>query len=429
MTAPTEDDRLVSDVAVIGGGPAGSAAAITLASRGVRTVVVERERFPRFHVGESLLPYQVDLFERLGVRNAIEAAGFQDKLGAHFSSSDGRVIEALDFGELGARYRQAFEVERADFDELLLRRAARCGAQVLEEHTVVGADLGEDGCRLEILDRSRAARSLRCRWVVDASGQSSFLARSTGVRRVEPDLKKVALFTHFRGGWRFDPPHQGDILLVLGDRCWFWHIPLRGETLSVGCVVDQGRMRESREEPEEFFRRQVRENPCMSERLRGTKQIRELQVAADFSYGAERYAGPGFLLAGDAAAFLDPIFSTGVALAMRSGELAGELLARRILRERPLHTRAFRGYERRLRRWTRAYFRLIRAFYHPGFGAVFFNPRPRYKRMLTPFFAGNFEPRVRERLCLRIFYLVIRLNHRWHFLEDPRDAEARAHHG
>jgi flavin-dependent dehydrogenase len=242
-------------------------------------------------------------------------------------------------------------------------------------------------------------------------------------------LRKVALFTHFRGGKRLPAPRSGDIQLVFGEHCWFWYIPLQNDRVSVGCVLDADRYQAARAAPEVFLQERIHSSPLVRELLGRAERARPVHVAVDFSYGSSRYVGDGFLLAGDAAAFLDPIFSTGVLLAMKSGELAANLLARRLFRDAPLRAAHFRTYDRKLRRWTRAYFQLIRAYYHPGFPAVFMNPPPGVRRLMTPFFAGKVEVGPLQRLLLWVFYRAIELNHRHPRLRDPRPEASRVHHG
>ncbi len=417
------------DVAIIGGGPAGATAAYVLAKKGHEVVVLEREKFPRFHIGESLLPFQQDLIDRLGLREKIDAISFQRKNGAHFVSNDGSFSNTLRFEDfLSSPRNVAWEVERAEFDDMLLRHAEEGGAEVREEQKVMGCDFSDDGNVLTIRGRDGEESQVRSRWVIDASGQNSFLGKTLGLRRPVPDLKKVALFSHYQGATRRSGKEDGDITLVMGNRCWFWMIPLRNNVTSVGCVTDRSRWA-SDVSAEDFLAEQIRLSPFVSEILASSEQTEKVRTASSFSYGSSRYVGKGWMMAGDAAAFLDPVFSTGVLIAMRSGELAASQLSKRLMTGRPLKPSHFRSYERSLRGWTEGYFRLIRAFYNPGFAGIFFNPKPGYQAIVAPFFLGKFELKMKEKLFLRLFYLLIRMNRKWNFSPDPRPPEYAIYHG
>lgn len=420
--------ELRCDVAVIGGGPAGAAAATVLARQGLDAVVCEREKFPRFHVGESLLPFQGEVLERLGVAETIRARGFVPKYGAWFISNDGACETPIDFESLLAPpHNFAYQVERADFDHLLLEHAAASGARVLEEHTVADAHLEPGRCRLAVRRPGGDEVDVRARWVVDASGQSSLLARRLGLRTQLPDLRKVAHFAHFQGGRRREGRRGGDINLVLGEGQWFWHIPLRDGVSSVGCVVDHERWKGSELDAGAFLTAAVGTSPWLSSWLDGARRVTDVHTLANFSYAAERFVGPGWMLAGDAASFLDPIFSTGVLLALKSGELAGRTLAKRLRAGKPLEARALGSYERALRRWLRSYYRFIRAFYQPQFAPILFSPVPFFQGPITQFLAGRSRLAWHHRLILELFHLVVSLNRGLHLVPDPRTRAAAAH--
>ncbi|MEQ8766240.1 MAG: NAD(P)/FAD-dependent oxidoreductase [Planctomycetota bacterium] len=412
------------DVLVIGGGPAGAAAATVLAKKGQSVAVLERERFPRFHVGESLLPYQHDVIHRLGVHEKLESRGYVQKYGAHFVSNDGSCEGGLDFEEfLTEPYRRAWEVERADFDEVLLRHAEEAGAEVFEEARAREVQTSPGDCRIQATIEGRELE-LRSRFVLDASGQGTFLARRLGLRRTLPDLKKIALFTHYSGGRRRPGREAGNITLVFGQGCWFWMIPLRDDRLSLGCVLDQEHWR-GRGDAEATLVERIKTSPYVSSWLEGARRERSVTVGSDFSYRSEKLQGPGWLMAGDAAAFLDPIFSTGVLLALLSGEAGAEAIVKHLGKG---STRPLEDYERRFDRWLSRYFKLIRTYYHPGFPAVFFNPKRSYQRAVAPFFGGHVDPGWRQRLYLAVFYRLVHWNHRFGFLADPRSEEARVAH-
>jgi flavin-dependent dehydrogenase len=422
------------DVAIIGGGPAGAAAATVLAREGLAATVIERERFPRFHVGESLLPLGGEVLDRLGVTAKVAAAGFVPKYGAWFLSNDGACESPVDFEQfLPPPHNRAFQVERADFDQLLLDHAAEAGAEVLTGWSAAEVTCAAGDCRLALTgdggEGARGRRQLSARWVVDASGQSSLLARRLGLRTSDPALRKVAHFAHYQGGRRRPGKREGDISLVFGRGCWFWHIPLRRGRASVGCVIDHERWKAAEVSAEEFLAAAVATSPWLAAWLAGAERVTPTYTLADFSYSARRLAGDGWLLAGDAAAFLDPIFSTGVFLALRSGEAAGLLLARALRSGRPPSAAALAAYERRFRGWTRSYFRMIRAFYRPQFPGVLFNPVPLFFGPIARFLAGRLDLPWRERLILELFLGVVRLNRYLPIAPDPRSPEAAVYHG
>jgi flavin-dependent dehydrogenase len=392
-------------------------------------VVLDRERFPRFHVGESLLPLQGAVLERLGVAAEVAAAGFVPKYGALFIANDGSATTAIDFESvLPPPHNFAYQVERARVDDLLLRHAAAAGAEVLEGQTVVDAELSAAGCRLRLRDDG-AETTVAARWVIDASGQGSFLARRLELRATAPDLRKVAHFAHFERSRRHPGRREGDITIVLGRGCWFWHIPLSGDRVSVGCVVDHERWKASALAADAFLPAMIATSPWLGEWLAEARRATEVHTLANFSYTSRRFAGPGYLLAGDAATFLDPIFSTGVLLALSSGEAAALALARPLAAGRAPDAAGLTAYGRRLRRWTRAYFRLIRTYYRPDFGAVVFSPTPFFVRPLTHFLAGGLEIPWRVRAVVALFRLLVRANGRLHFVPDPRPPAEAVPHG
>lgn len=419
-----------ADVAIIGGGPAGAAAAITLARQGFDAVVIEKERFPRFHVGESLLPYQSALLERLGVAEKVAASGFVPKYGAIFVSGDGSAKSQIDFERsLPEGSKNAFQVDRGKFDELLLEHAREVGAEVLEEHTVTATETAAEDCRLRVRRPDGGEMEVRARWVIDASGQSSLLARRLGLRTAAQGLRKVAHFAHYRGATRQEGRREGDIAIVFGDGCWLWSIPLSGDRVSLGVVTDHARWKGAGGDAEGFYEGILAATPWVAEHLADAERVTPVHTLANFSYSAEQFVGPGYLLAGDAAAFLDPIFSTGVLLALASGELAGNALARRMKKGRPLTEAALGGYEKTLRRWTEGYFRLVHMFYLPQFPAVLFNPVEPFRTILTHFLGGRLDPPLLHRMVVRLFYWVVKLNKTYRICPDPRSERSALPHG
>lgn len=287
------------DVLVIGGGPAGSTAANLLATAGRSVLLVDKERFPHFHIGESLLPYNVRLFERLGVWQRALAHGFQRKWGATFLFEPGLETVRLDFPKgLDPRYPMALQVRRAEFDHLLLERARECGAQVREETEVKRVLFeGERAVGAELSD-ANGISEIRAKVVVDATGRDTLLGGQLGLKRRDPALGQAALFAHFEGARMAIGPDGGDILVIGGPYGWFWMIPLDAQTTSVGLVFPGSLMKERQgRDLETFFADVIASSPSVSSRLAPAQRISPVRAAADFSYRCSRFTGDGWLTA------------------------------------------------------------------------------------------------------------------------------------
>jgi flavin-dependent dehydrogenase len=312
------------DVIVIGGGPAGSTAATLLARRGHSVLLLERERFPRFQVGESLLPYNNDLFERLGVKDQLLSGEFSPKYGAEFVTADGRVGYTFRFDRNlpDARYHRSFQVRRSEFDHLLLRNAAQNGVEVREQTAVTAVEL-TDASRAVV--RTADGGAHEARFVLDASGHGAVLGNRIGEKAPVESLKKIAIFAHFRGVPRAGGRDAGNTVIVVLRDSWFWLIPVTDELMSVGLVVDRDHVARCGMRPEELLARTIAETPYMAERMKDAERTTPVHARKDFSYAMRRMVGPNFALIGDAAGFLDPIFSTGVFMAMKSADIAAVL--------------------------------------------------------------------------------------------------------
>jgi flavin-dependent dehydrogenase len=316
---------LASDVIVIGGGPAGSVAAGFLAQAGLRVLLFERERFPRYHIGESLLSATMPILEALGVMPAIEQAGFIRKPGGTFVWGAQAEPWSFFFRDDPGGRPHAFQVVRAQFDHLLLQHAARAGADVREAHRV--EEIRYDGAvnRVTALDATGIAVQAEAAWVVDASGQQALIGRRDQLRRFDPFFKNLAVFGYWEGAERLDGDQRGNILSAAFDDGWFWFIPLHDGTTSVGAVVDAKRFAgEAGGAAAPLYERLVAACAPVEQRLRHARRVGPVRVIRDYSYCSDRFYGPGYLLAGDAACFIDPVFSTGVHLACLSGYLAAQ---------------------------------------------------------------------------------------------------------
>jgi halogenation protein CepH len=312
------------DVIVIGGGPAGSTAAGFLARSGVRVLLLEKDRFPRYHIGESLLSATLPILDALGVTPAIEAAGFIHKPGGTFVWGRQREPWSFFFRDDPGGRPHAYHVLRSQFDHILLRHAAALGVEVREGQRVQTVEYDGRAC-VTALDERGAAIEVHGAYVIDASGQQAVLGCRGGLRQFNPFFKNLAIFGYYEGAQPLDGATAGNILSAAFTDGWFWFIPLHDGTTSVGAVVDARRFAgEGAREPAELYARLTAACAPVAERLREARLVSPIRVIRDYSYCSTRFYGPGYLLAGDAACFIDPVFSTGVHLACLSGYLAAQ---------------------------------------------------------------------------------------------------------
>ena len=329
------------EILVIGGGPAGSVAATMLARRGFDVVLLERERFPREHIGESLLPASMPVLEDLGVLPQIEAAGFPKKWGA--TMVWGREPDAWSwrFSETNRAYPHAYQVSRAEFDKILLDNARAVGVDVREEASVVGIDLADNpDARHSIRYRvQELAKRLACRWIVDASGQAAVLSRALGLRRWDDRFRNMAIYAYFQDARRLPPPDDNNIFIESYPEGWSWNIPLRGGQSSVGFVIDSQRGADGIAERgvAEYFRRQLKTAPKTRAMLDGACMTVAPKVVKDWSYTSERTVGDGWILVGRRGLFHRPVVFVRRPLGDNGGG-HGCRVHRRI-RARPVHAR------------------------------------------------------------------------------------------
>jgi flavin-dependent dehydrogenase len=414
------------DVLIVGGGPAGSTAATCLARAGLRVACFERERFPRFHVGESLLPANIPLFERLGVHDAIKKAGFLLKWGANVADEQEGGAYGFAFMRKGQRD-FGYEVPRAEFDTILLRHAEAQGANVFQETSVESAQITADGVAVTVRPRSGEVRTVKGAFLMDASGRDAFLAGVVGRRERIPNLGKVALYAHFAGAQRFPGLEEGNIRITVFDGGWFWWIPFTGEITSVGCVLHARTVRERSGSVEDLFDAMVARCRAVADGVAGARRVSPVYRSANFSYRTSPVVGDRFLRMGDAVAFVDPIFSAGVFIAMQSAEIGSSAVIA-AFRDGDFRARRFRRYERAVRRGMAPFFALMEKYYQPAFLEIFVHPTQRFGLLeaVTTVLAGwgFLSQPLSLRLRLATVFAVAHVN-RWVRRWQGRPVESR----
>ncbi len=398
-----------ADVLIIGGGPAGSTAATLLAGRGHRVVLLEKARHPRFHIGESLLPANLPLFERLGVADEIKAIGMQ-KLGAEFVSpwhGRGEIFEFKDAYDPRPAY--AYQVRRSQFDEILIRRASRAGAQVIEGCRVCAADIapGRQFIRVDAVHEDGRPEAWDARFLVDASGRDTFVAGQLGAKRRSHKHNSAAMYAHFSGAQRYDDQRAGNITIYWFEHGWLWFIPLADGASSVGAVVWPAYLKERRLPLEEFFLATIAKCAPLAARLQQAELVSPVEATGNYSYSANHSYGERYLLLGDAYAFIDPVFSSGVWLAMNSAVAGADAIDTCLRRPADAH-KALRAFDRVMRRGPRVFSWFIYRVTSPAMRELFMNPRDLLgvKRAVLSVLAGDIFGRTPIWNSLRVFKAI-----------------------
>jgi flavin-dependent dehydrogenase len=398
------------DVAIIGGGPAGSSAGTLLAKAGRRVVIFEKERFPRFSVGESTLPAVLNTLERMGVREKIDNGGFLIKYGGEIVSACGRRVRFYFRNGFKAKRPTAYQVLRSKFDRILLDHAAETGCDVRQQTPVNSFEIDDDGVTLS---SDNGGQVVRAKYVIDCSGRNCLIGNRFQLKRPFPNLRKFSLYAYYDDVRREDGPDGTLTRMVRTKDSWFWMIPLSGNTTSIGVVMDTEKFRGLKMNPEEALAHCIAEQPVVNESMENARRVTNVYATGDFSYRNKQLFGDRWLLAGDAAGFIDPVFSSGVYLALLSGEQAADAL--NLVLDRPQQrAKAFRYYERRIGRVLDIYLRWASAWYTQEFVEVFLYPKEIFEVVPTvsAVLSGN-EIRdfsIRWRLC--IFHLLVALQKR-----------------
>jgi flavin-dependent dehydrogenase len=393
------------DILVVGGGPAGSTAAILLAEQGHEVVVLEKARHPRFHIGESLLPANLPLFERLGVAEKVRAIGMQ-KWGAEFISHwDGRRQEFQFADAWDKSLPLAYQVRRSEFDEILIRRAGQQGARVIEGCRARDVEFtADDRVLVHAVHDDGRVHSWRAAQLIDASGRDTFLGNHLGTKRRNKKHNSAALYGHFKGARRDCGRREGNISIYWFDHGWCWFIPLADGTTSVGAVVWPHYLR-SREAPvRDFFLSTLALCPPLAERLRSAELVTEVEATGNYSYACDACCGRNFLMVGDAYTFIDPVFSSGVMLAMNGGAAAAETVA--ACRANPARaSRALRRFDRLMRHGPKHFSWFIYRVTNPTMRELFMGPRNvlRMEEALLSMLAGDIFRRTPIWTSLRLF--------------------------
>jgi len=393
------------DCVVIGGGPAGSTVGALVAQAGFSTLVLERSIYPRFHIGESLMPETYWTFKRLGVLKQLQQSPFVKKYSVQFVAASGKESQPFYFDEVNPHESsQTWQVRRSEFDQMLLDNAQRLGAHIWQNANVTQVQL--EPAANDDLPRATGVRVSRdsgpvqridARVVVDATGTSALLSRRLNIRQADPKLRKASLFAHYRGARRDSGKDEGATLVLStpNQDGWFWYIPLHDDIVSVGVVGDLENLITGRSDPLATLEQQIAACPSVAARLTAAQRISPVHVLSDFSYRSTRCAGEGWVLVGDAFGFLDPIYSSGVFLALKSGDLAADCIIE-ALRSGDLSAARLGRWGPTLNDGMQAIRKLVYAFYTKGFSfGQFTRQYPQFKNNLVDLLVGDvFRPEV-----------------------------------
>jgi flavin-dependent dehydrogenase len=390
--AEIPSDLKECDVLIIGGGPAGATAAALLAQKGYQVTLIEKARHPRFHIGESLLPTNLPLFEKLGVAEEVKAIGIE-KWAAEFVSPWHEHKQLYQFGDaLDKSMPHAYHVQRAEFDEILIRNAARKGANVIEQCRVTEVTFLPDaqGAIVQTRRDDGEVQSWRARFVIDASGRDTFLANHFRIKERNEKHNSTALYAHFSGAQREEGKAAGNITIFWFDHGWFWYIPLANGKTSVGAVTWPYYLKTRKKPLADFFRDTIAMSPGLSARLKDAEMVSDVEATGNYSYACSQTHGPNYLLLGDAYTFVDPVFSSGVLLAMNSAFVGADAVDT-CLRRPAEAAAALKKFDRQSKRGPKLFSWFIYRITDPTMRNLFMGPRNlfRMQEALLSVLAGD----------------------------------------
>lgn len=394
------------DVAIIGGGPAGSTAALLLAKSGRRVIVLEKEKFPRFHIGESLLPYSFAAFDRLGIREHLDQHAMQKHGGEIATACGQRSLKFYFKNGFRLKHRRAYQVERAEFDKLLLDRAREEGAEVHEQTEVRKFAFDAEGVTLEA--KGEFTGEIRAQYLLDCSGRHSVVGRHLGLKQTYSHLQKFSCYAHFEHVEREEGIDEGLTRIIRAEGHWFWMIPLDATRTSIGVVMDSADFRSRKMSPEETIEWAVQDSAVMSKRMRNARRVTQVYSVSDYSYRNSQLTGDRWMMVGDAAGFIDPIFSTGVFLAINSGEQCADAL-HEILSNPRAKDRLFAKYRKTANGIMDMYLRFVSAWYRKEFIEVFTTPTENFQLApaVNAVLAGNIGNSFPIWWRMQLFYFIL----------------------
>src|SRR5262245_24980060 len=391
---PSPNGSPTPDVVVIGGGPAGSTASTLLAQHGLRVQLYERERFPRFHIGESLIPQTYWVLRRLNMLTKMKGSHFVKKYSVQFVTSRGKLSEPFYFLDHNPHEcSQTWQVYRQEFDQLLLDNARAHNVEVHEGIRVLEVLFeGSRAVGVRIADDSGSEPEVRARVIADASGQSTMIQSRLGLRDWDPVLKKAALWTYWEGAQRDTGRDEGATLVcaTTGKKGWFWYIPLHNNIVSVGVVAayDYLFLNRPEKDHEAIYFAEVDRCPGVKTRIAPGKHVGPFRAAKEYSYRSQRAAGDGWVLVGDAFGFLDPLYSSGVLLALKSGQMAADAVAEGLAKG-DTSAAQLGNWEAEFGRGMYRMRRLVCAYYDGFSFGRFVRQHPHLKGSLTELLIGD----------------------------------------
>lgn len=374
MSAPESVGPLRTQVLIIGGGPAGSTAAALLAQDGIRVTLLEKAVHPRFHIGESLLPANIPLLEKLGVKEQVEAIGMP-KWGVEFNSIESDMKTHIEFAEaFDKSMPYAYQVRRADFDHILINNARTKGANVTEGCRVRTVDFRKNDVMIKAQLSDGRQQEYIADYVIDASGRDTFLANQFKTKQKNRKHNSSALYSHFTGVERYEGKREGDISLFWFEHGWFWLIPLSDGTTSIGAVCWPHYLASRKVSVDQFLMDTIAMAPKLVERMKGATRVGEVHATGNYAYTSSKSHGDRCMLLGDAYAFIDPVFSSGVLLAMQSAFVGVEAV-KACLHEPKKAARALAHFDHHMRRGPTIFSWFIYRVTNPAMRFLFLNPR------------------------------------------------------